>query len=239
MKVATEKTPDQIRRETVPVKHNGLIYGFLGGLAGAVVWFGGWSLLHQEQVRRYPEYCKHAIKASMSGASLFGPPRHEAGMSAEQLRYALLRYGNLDHHIYDAEIIRHGWYPKNASPKSWVFYYGAVKPIYSDPPALVFKWPLTLTLLTFLAAMIWGLVSDYRYRSAIIAGIPFEGSLVAHGRRIQPAHERRRHEIRREALEGPLNDVWTRSLVIHSNSAGQRSLASVPHGRYGHRENYR
>jgi hypothetical protein len=36
-----------------------------------------------------------------------------------------------------------------------------------------------LTLLTFLAAMISGLVSDYRYRSAVIAGIPFEGSQVA------------------------------------------------------------
>jgi hypothetical protein len=177
MKANTEKTPDQIRRETVPVKHNGLIYGFLGGLAGAVVWFGGWSLLHQEQVRRYPDYCKYAIGASMGGLSLFGPPKHEAGMSAEQLRYALLRYGNLNH-IYDAEIIRHGWYPKNASPRAWVFYYGAIKPIYSEPPALVFKWPLTLTLLTFLVAMICGLVSDYRYRSAIIAGIPFEGSLV-------------------------------------------------------------
>jgi hypothetical protein len=51
--------------------------------------------------------------------------------------------------------------------------------VYSDSPALVFKWPLTLTLLTFLAALIWGLVFDYRYRSALIAGIPFEGSVVA------------------------------------------------------------
>jgi hypothetical protein len=113
----------------------------------------------------------------MNGLTLFGPPKQEAGMSAEQLRYALLRYGNPDHR-YDAEILRHGWYPKNASARAWVFYYAAVKPIYFDPPALVFKWPLTLTLLTFLVAMICGLVSDYRYRSAIIAGIPFEGSLV-------------------------------------------------------------
>ena len=44
---------------------------------------------------------------------------------------------------------------------------------------MVFKWPLALTLVTFLAAAICGLVSDYRYRSVIIAGIPFEGSLVA------------------------------------------------------------
>jgi hypothetical protein len=53
-----------------------------------------------------------------------------------------------------------------------------VKPIYSDSPALVFKWPLTLTLLTFLTALIWGLVADYRYRSSIIAGVPFDGSVV-------------------------------------------------------------
>jgi hypothetical protein len=177
MNLASNKTPDQIRRQTVPVKQNGLIYGFLGGLIGGMVWFGGWSVLHQEQVRRYPDYCWHAIKASMGGVTLFGPPKWETGMSAERLRYALLRYGNLDHQ-YDAEIIRRGWYPKNASPKSWVFYYGAVKPVYSDSPGLVFKWPLTLTLLTFLVALICGLVTDYRYRSSIIAGIPFEGSIV-------------------------------------------------------------
>ena len=47
-----EKTPDQIRRETVPVKHTGLLYALLGGVLGAAVWFGSWSLLHQEQVRR-------------------------------------------------------------------------------------------------------------------------------------------------------------------------------------------
>ena len=52
----------------------------------------------------------------MGTVSLFGPQKHEAGMSAEQLRYALLRYGNVDHR-YDAEIIRHRWYPREASPK--------------------------------------------------------------------------------------------------------------------------
>jgi hypothetical protein len=174
----TEKSPDQIRRDTVPVKHNGLVYGFLGGLLGAVVWFGGWGLLHKEQVRRYPEYCAHAIRASVGELSLFGAkPKREPGMSAEQLRYALLRYGNVDHR-FDVEIIRHGWYPRKASPASWVYYNGAVKPIYSDSPALVFQWPLTLTLLTFLSASIWGLVTDYRYRSSIIAGVPFDGSVV-------------------------------------------------------------
>jgi len=173
----SEQTPDQIRQQTVPAKHNGLVYGFLGGLLGAVVWFGGWALLHQDQVRRYPEYCSHAIKASMGTISLFGSQKHEAGMSAEQLRYALLRYGNRDH-AYDAEIIRRGWYPKGASPKSWVFYYGNVRPIYSESPAMVFKWPTSLTLLTFLGCLAAGVMSDSRYRAAIIAGLQFDGSMV-------------------------------------------------------------
>ncbi len=174
----TNKTPDRIRRETVPYRHNGLVYGFLGGLLGAMLWFGGWSLLHQEQVRRYPEYCTHAIKASRGGFSIFGPPRRQIGMSAEQVRYALLRFGNQGHQ-YDAEILRHGWYPKGSSPQAWVFYYGNVRPIYSESPAMVFKWPLTLTLLTTLGCLIWGLVADYKYRSSVIAGIPFDGSVVA------------------------------------------------------------
>jgi hypothetical protein len=178
MNSSTEKSPDQIRRETVPVKHNGLTYGFLGGTIGAVVWFVGWGVLHQDQVRRYPAYCTHAIKANMGNLSLFGSPKRDVGLSAEQLRYSLLRYGNLDHR-FDAEIIRHGWYPKEASPKAWVFYYGAVEPVYTDSPARVFKWPLTLTLLTFLTALICGLISDYRYRSSVIAGLPLDGSIVA------------------------------------------------------------
>jgi len=173
-----EKVPDQIRQQTVPAKHNGLIYGFLGGMMGAVVWFGGWALLHQEQVRRYPEYCAHAIKANASAMSLFGSRKQGPGMSAEQLRYALLRYGNRDHQ-YDAEIIRRRWYPREASPKAWVFSYGNVKPIYSDSPVMVFKWPLTLTLLTLLGSAIWGLVVDTRYRASILAGLPFDGSIVA------------------------------------------------------------
>jgi hypothetical protein len=135
----TEKTPDQIRRDTVPVKHNGIIFGFLGGLLGAALWFGGWGLLHQEQVRRYPKYCAHAIRSSVGELSLFGAkPEHATGMSAEQLRYALLRYGNADH-CFDAQIISHGWYPRGASPASWVYYNGAVKPIYSDSPTLVHR----------------------------------------------------------------------------------------------------
>jgi hypothetical protein len=171
-----EKTPDQIRRETVPVRHTGLIYGFLGGVVSSVVWFGSWGVLHQEQIIRYPEYCTHALRAYMGAHPLFGE-KPSPGMSAEQLRYALLRYGNLDHH-YDAEIIRHGWYPKEASPRPWVHDNGAIPPVYSESPAMVFKWPFSLTSGTFFASLIWGMVADSRYRSSIIAGLQFDGSVV-------------------------------------------------------------
>ena len=172
-----EKTPDQIRRETIPHQHYGLIFGFLGGLIGAVVVFGGWSLFHQEQVKRYPDYATYAIRSEMNGLSLFGA-KAKTGMSSDQLRYSLLRWGNEDHR-YDGEIVRRGWYPKGENGRAWVFYHGAVPPVYSEGAALVFKWPLTLTLLVTLAAFIWGLVADFRYRSAIIAGVPFDGSIVA------------------------------------------------------------
>jgi len=172
------KTPDQIRRETVPAKYYGLIFGFLGGLAGALIWFGGWGLLHKEQARRYPEYVRHAVRAEMEGLALFGSPKRRDGLSAEALRYLLLRYGNQDHR-FDAEIIRHGWYPRGANPKMWVFSNGNVKPVYSDDPSLVFKWPLTLTAFTLLTCLVWGLVKDYRNRAAIISGVPFDGSLVS------------------------------------------------------------
>lgn len=173
------KTPDQIRRETVPNKRYGLLYGFLGTLAGAVLWFGGWGLLHQEQVKRFPAYCVYAFNAEMGNISLFGNKKHHAGLSADQLRYALLRHGNEDHGL-DAEIVQHGWYPREAraNPRSWVFYNGNVEPVYSDGPLMVLKWPVTLTLLTCLGSLIWGLVSNYRYRTSIIAGLPFDGSIV-------------------------------------------------------------
>jgi hypothetical protein len=172
-----EKTPDQIRRETIPVKHNGLVYGFLGGLLGTLVWFGGWGFLHQEQVKRYPEYAASALESSFGSISLFGS-KPKASMSAEHLRYALLRFGN-EEHRYDSEIIRRGWYPKGENASAWVYYNGAIKPVYTDGPMLVFKWPLTLTMFTLLASLIWGLVADHRYRSSIIAGVPFDGSIVA------------------------------------------------------------
>jgi len=179
MKRHDGKTPDRIRRETVPVKHSGLIYGFLGGVLGVAVWFGGWGLLHQEQVLRYPEYVSCALKAKLHGLPLFRTPQlRGAGMDAAQLRYVLLRYGNADHRL-DAAIIRRGWYPKDVSPAPWVYENGAVAPVYSDSPVMVFKWPVTLSLFTFLGALIWGLVEDYRYRAAVIAGIPLDGSVVA------------------------------------------------------------
>jgi hypothetical protein len=43
---------------------------------------------------------------------------------------------------------------------------------------MVFKWPLSLTLLTLLGGAIWGLIADHRYRASIIAGLPFDGSVV-------------------------------------------------------------
>ena len=178
---AKEKTPDQIRRETVPVKHTGLIYGFLGGVFCVGLWFGGWGLFHQEQVRRYPEYVVSSVKANTNGLSFsfFGRrPSPERGMNADQLRYALMRYGNLDH-VFDAEIIRHGWYPRGAHPTRWVHENGGVRPLYADSPVTIFKWPLTVSLLTFLGALIWGMIADYRYRCSIIAGVPFDGSVVA------------------------------------------------------------
>ena len=178
MSLHKEITPDQIRRQTVPVKHSGLIYGFLGGLLGVVFWFGGWALFHQQQVLLYPEYSATYMRAGLEHLSLFGAPRKRGrAMSADRLRYSLLRHGNADHE-FDAQIIRHGWYPKDVSPAPWVFENGAVAPVYSDSPLMIFKWPLTLSLFTFLAALVWGLITDYRYRSSIIAGIPFDGSVV-------------------------------------------------------------
>jgi hypothetical protein len=172
-----EKTPDQIRRDTVPKKYYGLTYGFLGGLLGAVLSFGTWGFFHQEQVRRYPDYARYAVQSEMSGFSLFGG-KPKPGMSDDQLRYNLLRFGNEDHR-FDAEIVRRGWYPKGENGRAWVLYNGGVKPVYSDGAVMVFKWPLTITLLLCVGAIVWGLVADYRYRSAIIAGIAFDGSIVA------------------------------------------------------------
>ena len=173
----SEKTPDQIRRETVPKKYYGVTYGLLGGLLGAALSFGVWGYFHQEQSRRYSDYLGYAVRSEMSGFSLF-PSKQKPGMSDDQLRYSLLRFGN-ESHRYDAEIIRRGWYPKGENGHAWVFYNGAVKAVYSDGAGMVFKWPLTLTLFSFMGCLIWGLVADQRYRSAVIAGIPFDGSVVA------------------------------------------------------------
>ena len=99
-------------------------------------------------------------------------------MNGEELSYELMRYGNVDHR-YDAEIIRHGRYPRGVNPRVWVFENGNVEPIYSDAAAMVFKRPTSLTLLTILGCGIWGMVLDTRYRASIIAGLPFDGSIVA------------------------------------------------------------
>ena len=129
-----EKTPDQIRRETTPVRHTGLIYGFLGGLIGAVVWFGGWGLLHQEQVRRYPDYCTHAIRVQAPSTIASSAAEARAGMSAEQLRYALLRYGNLDHRLrcrdHPPRLVSQGSEPEAVGVRK-----RRRKPVYSDSPA--------------------------------------------------------------------------------------------------------
>jgi hypothetical protein len=164
-----EKTPDQIRRETVPVKHSGFLCLLLGAVVGAAVWFGGWGLLHQEQARHFRFYisCSH-----------FGH-KQKAAKSGDRLTCALLRYGNTNH-MFDGEILRHGWYPKGeANPARWVYSHAAVSAVYQDSAFIVVKWPLRLTLLTALAGLIWGLVSDSRYRSRLIAGIPFEGAVIA------------------------------------------------------------
>jgi hypothetical protein len=173
-----QKTPDQIRRATVPAKHYWLIYGLLGSFAGTALCFGGWGLTHIEQVTRYPQYCQVAFQSTVGSCSRFPAKRRKPGMSAAQLRYDLLRYGNEDHG-YDAEIVQHGWYPRGESPAPWVYEHGAVKAIYSDGALLVWKWPVTLSLFTFLVSLVWGIVADYRYRSSIIAGVPLDGSLVA------------------------------------------------------------
>jgi hypothetical protein len=175
-----DKTPDQIRRETVPNKHYGFMFGFFGAIFGLVLWFGGWALLHVEQARRYPEYCAAALKAG-AGGTLFGtrPSQRSVTMTSAQLRYALLRYGNLDHR-YDEEIIRHGWYPRQAPPAAWVARHGGIASVYNGESASkVFKWPVALTALTLLTSAASGMALDQRYRMKIISGIPFDGSILA------------------------------------------------------------
>jgi hypothetical protein len=99
-------------------------------------------------------------------------------MSVDELRYNLLRYGNQDHQ-YDGQIICHGWYPKGVNGRQWVQHRGAIEPLYSDSPLMIFKWPMTISLFGLLACAICGLTSDYRYRAKVISGIPFDGTIVA------------------------------------------------------------
>ncbi len=175
--MAAHKTPDQIRRETVPLKHYGITYAFLGLFGGAVLWFGGWELFHQQQVKRYPAYVQAAVQAEAGSFSLL-PRQKRPGLSACQLRYALLRHGNQEHR-YDAEIIRHGWYPRGADPNAWLARYGAVEPVFNGNPLEVLQVPFILMLITTAFAAVYGIVQDLRYKNRLVSGIQFEGAQVA------------------------------------------------------------
>jgi hypothetical protein len=167
------KTPDQIRRQTVPVKHYALRFALLGLVGGAAVWFGGWRHFHQEQSRRYWEYCGAAFKSSI-------PSLHQDGhLSAAKLRYTLMRFGNVEH-FYDGEIIRQGWYPRGTQfPVRWARENAGIEPLYSRSAPLVYAPPFLLTLLTCALGLIGGAVADRRYRHRLICGVPFDGSGVA------------------------------------------------------------
>jgi hypothetical protein len=171
------KTPDQIRPATVPVKRTALSNGLLGLALGAVVFGGSWALLHPEQARAYPGYVSCSHKAS-------GKAR--AGMSAKAaaarqvalLRYALLRYGN-EGHRFDADIVRQGWYPAGErSPATWVRANAAGAPVYSQSALWVIRWPLLLSAALALAGSVWGCIVDARYRSSILSGVPLDGSVI-------------------------------------------------------------
>jgi hypothetical protein len=170
-----EKTPDQIRRATVPVKHNAVFNALLGLLVGAAVWFGGWALLHPKQAHSYKTYAKlaRAIRPRKATAK----PQPDRAESI--LRYALLRYGN-ENHQFDRELLRQGWYPKGSNPAKWVYAHGAIASTFEgQSPMQVIAWPLGLTLVTFLVALIWGCVEDARYKTALIVGVPLDGAIVA------------------------------------------------------------
>lgn len=177
-----KRTPDQIRRETVPFSHTGLIYGILGGAVLAMLTFCVWGLFHIPQIKHYPEFFASGLRSAAGKYSPFRPSGFTRGiracMTADELRYSLLRYGNIEHRL-DADIICLGWYPKGANPRTWVVQHGAIEPLYSDSPLMIFSWPLTLSLFAFLSCGIAGLMSDYRYRQKVIAGIPFDGTIVA------------------------------------------------------------
>lgn len=174
--MATHKTPDQIRRETVPLKHYGITYAFLGLFGGALLWFGGWALFHQEQVRRYPAFVRAAFEMETGSFSLLPKPK-SASLSSAALRYALLRHGNQDHR-FDAEILRHGWYPRETDAATWLARYGAIPPVFAGNPLEVLQFPFVLTLVTTGLAAVFGIVQDFRYKRHLVAGIPFEGARV-------------------------------------------------------------
>jgi hypothetical protein len=67
---------------------------------------------------------------------------------------------------------------RSFAPRAWVFYYGAVSPLYSIH-RLWFQVAACADATDVFGCGDIRSVSDYRHLSAIIAGIPFEGSLVA------------------------------------------------------------
>jgi hypothetical protein len=180
IETSTMKTPEQIRRETVPRKHYALTFGLLGLLGGSVLSYGAWALFHQKQAKMYPQYLSNAIRSSMGGSLVGTPPRHaSAGLTPSQLRYELLRYGNLDHR-YDAEIIRHGWYPRDADPIPWAFTHAGITALYEGKSATdVLKWPTLLTAFSLVVAGFVGIALDQRYRQRIIDGVQLDGSIIA------------------------------------------------------------
>jgi|GEM_PF-6293946 len=173
-----ERTPDQIRRATVPVKRTAFTNLLLGFVLGAVVFGGSWSLLHPDQARAYPAYVACSRKASAKTK----PGLSDKAAAARQvalLRYGLLRFGNQGHR-FDAAILSQRWYPAGErSPAAWVRANAAVPPIYSQSAIRVIRWPLCLSAALALAGFVWGCVVASRYRSSIISGVPLDGSVIA------------------------------------------------------------
>lgn len=163
--MAKEKTPDQIRIAAVPVKHSGLINGFVALVLGGAVTFAPWALLHPERARFYRQYVSASVH---SGNGLFRA-RKASVRHAALLRYALLRYGN-QHHIFDAALTQSG---------AGAFASKEIAPVYSESPLRTVAFPLSVTLGMCLAGAIWGRASDGRRHRALIAGVPFDGSIIA------------------------------------------------------------
>jgi hypothetical protein len=100
-------------------------------------------------------------------------------MSANELRYRLLRYGNEDHRL-DRQILHHGWFPKGVNPRVWVYRHGSLRPVYSQPATTVLAWPIALTLLSAIGCFIWGARKDYQWQEQLVgSGVHLDGTVVA------------------------------------------------------------